>query len=90
MPSYSEVPTMDPKTGTITWVGDEPQQRGAQTRFGVQSLRLKKAEDLFDVVRGLNRQSSVGVSTEANDYLGLFPRAPGNHDWRRNFPLRPD
>eukprot|EP00750_Incisomonas_marina_P022423 INCI4969.10.p1 GENE.INCI4969.10~~INCI4969.10.p1 ORF type:complete len:764 (-),score=110.16 INCI4969.10:50-2176(-) len=21
---------------------------------------------------------------------GLFSRAPGNHDWRRNFPLRPD
>ena len=69
MPSYSEVPTMDPKTGTITWVGDEPQRRDAQTRFGVQSLRLKWTEDLFDVACGLNGKSSAGVSTETNDYL---------------------
>ena len=25
-----------------------------------------------------------------NQEGGIFPRAPGNHDWRRNFPLRPE
>lgn len=68
IPSRDDMPRQDPTTNNIEW-SDDPDIRDQQQRdYGVDPIKLK-AQDILDVIQGLNIQKTAGVDSVTNRFL---------------------